>query len=174
MQRGGAGIVEKHGHTDTRRRAGVRRDAIPIDTATEFNVPTRGGLKPVLREQREVRAVHRLDAGTVEIQSPRKRAIGALDQDRSTGARPLVPIVQEVEPDLEQVYAANALVRVRRRFNPLIRRGVPMLKIEEVPQRRFWQQLHGRGPLAGYVRPGTGEIGTSPRRLWPPRTKTAR
>src|SRR5262245_19368747 len=96
VQSGGSGIVEKARHTDTRRRARVRRDAISIYTATEFNVPTRGGLKPVLREQREVCAVHRLDAGAVEIQSPRKRAIGALNQDRSTDTRPIVAIVQEV------------------------------------------------------------------------------
>jgi hypothetical protein len=40
--------------------------------------------------------------------------------------------MQEVEPDLEKVYAAHALVRMRRRFNPLIRRGVPMLEIVEI------------------------------------------
>ena len=52
--------------------------------------------------------------------------------------------MEEVEPDFEKVYAANALMRMRRRFNPLIRRSAPMLEIEEVAQRRFWQQLHGR------------------------------
>ena len=76
MQRGGAGIVEKHGHTARGVALASDDDAILIDTATEFNVPTRRGLKPVLCEQREVRGVHRLEAGTVEIQSPRKRAIG--------------------------------------------------------------------------------------------------
>ena len=139
-----SGFVEQQCGPDARRQVPAVQHAVAIETRPVLRKPARRRLHAILREQRDVRAVDRLERRSAEVEAARERSVGAVNQHGTADARAVVLTVQHVDAHLEQMQSSGTVGRRRQRFNPLRRRRRPLLHVVEVAGARVGPQRHRR------------------------------